>query len=371
MRRFFAVGDPQAELSKLLAVLGHHGLLDANEQLRPEVGLVSMGDHFDFGAPRDEAHRIAIGLEGERILEWLSAHPEDQVRILVGNHDLARVQELAPFDDASFGAAREAAAAIAAMPEAEREDATAAFHECFAPLPTPGVATRDFSAFAASQRPLVQRLLVSGRFEAAIEAEIGGRACLLNHTGVTTRELRLLEVAGSGEGPSDPSVADVAGALNDFFRARVAEAGAKWALDEHALLDLAPLYHMGVPGQEAGGWLAARPANRDRASDEDLAWSEARPRRYDPRALAPGLLQAVGHTQHKKLLSELAPWTSEAAHASTYELRSLVVRGGNVRYRAGVDVSASDATVIFTDVRLLEAPPDEAALLPLDAVRPR
>lgn len=370
MRRFFAIGDPQAELSKLLAVLGHHGLLDESDQLRPEIGLVTMGDHFDFGVPRDEAHRVAIGREGEQILEWLSAHPEDQVRILVGNHDLARVQELAPFDDADFGAARACAMEIARMPEDEREDATRTFHERFASLPTPGVAARDLSGFAASQRPLVQRLLASGRFEAAIEAQVGGRPCLLNHTGVTTRELRLLGAAGYELGEA-PDVARVAAAMTDFFRQRVDAAAARWSTDEHAPLDLAPLYHAGVPGLEAGGWLAARPANRDRASSDDWAWNEARPRRYDPRALAPGLLQAVGHTQHKKLAEALLPWTDEAANASMFELRSLVVRDGDVRYRPGVDVSPSDASLIFTDVRLVEAPPERAGLLALDAVAPR
>ena len=52
-----AIGDPQASLSTFLRILDLNGLLGDDGRLRPEVGLVSMGDHFDWGRPEDRAHR--------------------------------------------------------------------------------------------------------------------------------------------------------------------------------------------------------------------------------------------------------------------------------------------------------------------------
>ena len=46
-RRHVAMGDPQAPFATVLAVLDRHGLLKNDGQLRDDVQLVSMGDHFD------------------------------------------------------------------------------------------------------------------------------------------------------------------------------------------------------------------------------------------------------------------------------------------------------------------------------------
>src|SRR5690349_20656807 len=98
-----AIGDPQAPLPKVLEILDRHDLLGDDGRVHPRAQLVSMGDHFDWGAP-DE--RSFAGESGYALLAWFAAHPREQVSILVGNHDLARVGELVPFDDARFAAAR-------------------------------------------------------------------------------------------------------------------------------------------------------------------------------------------------------------------------------------------------------------------------
>src|SRR5262249_52304251 len=103
-----ACGDPQAPFSTLLAILDRHGLLAEDGRLRPEVRLVSLGDHFDYGPPDI---RLEAGRNGVLAMSWLAAHPEDQVTILLGNHDLARAGELVRFDDAAFQSAHEEALA--------------------------------------------------------------------------------------------------------------------------------------------------------------------------------------------------------------------------------------------------------------------
>ena len=111
--QWWCFGDPQAGFDTFCAVLEHHGLLDDDGLLRSDVGLVSMGDHFDYGAgkhdPVGEAER---GLEGQRILAFLAAHPRSQVRILLGNHDAARVIEFAHLDDERFGVMKAASHAV-------------------------------------------------------------------------------------------------------------------------------------------------------------------------------------------------------------------------------------------------------------------
>jgi hypothetical protein len=52
-QRRVAIGDPQASIETFLAVLDRHALLGDHGRLLPEVQLVSMGDHFDWGGPGD------------------------------------------------------------------------------------------------------------------------------------------------------------------------------------------------------------------------------------------------------------------------------------------------------------------------------
>src|SRR5437762_1950925 len=66
-----AVGDGQAPISTFLAILDRHGLLGDDGRLQPQVALVSIGDHFDYGPA---AWRQAATREGLQLLAWLAAH---------------------------------------------------------------------------------------------------------------------------------------------------------------------------------------------------------------------------------------------------------------------------------------------------------
>ena len=73
--RRVVIGDPQAPLSRVLAILDRHDLLGADGRLRPAVQLISIGDHFDWGAPAERARARHDGLA---LLAWLAAHASDR-----------------------------------------------------------------------------------------------------------------------------------------------------------------------------------------------------------------------------------------------------------------------------------------------------
>ncbi|MBL8957311.1 MAG: metallophosphoesterase, partial [Myxococcaceae bacterium] len=91
-----AIGDAQAPLATFLGVLDRDGLIGDDGRLKPDVHLVSIGDHFDYGPPEWRSRATA---EATALLAWLAAHPADQVTLILGNHDQARVAELGAFDD--------------------------------------------------------------------------------------------------------------------------------------------------------------------------------------------------------------------------------------------------------------------------------
>src|SRR5438552_2028893 len=165
--RTFVMGDPQAPFAKVLAVLDRHGAL-TGDRLADDVVLVSIGDHFDYDL--DDPH--TAGSEGLALLRWLASHDPAQVVILFGNHDAARVMELATIDDAAFAAAR-------ACPPSD-------FAARFPTLPPHGVLARDYASFSVAQRELVTALLVAARFRLAAVGTLAGRDVLLTHAGVTT-----------------------------------------------------------------------------------------------------------------------------------------------------------------------------------------
>jgi hypothetical protein len=182
-----AVGDPQAPFAKLLAILDHHRLLGENGRLRPDVRLISLGDHFDYGPPD---MRAEAGRNGVLALSWLAAHPKDQVIILVGNHDLARVGALFAFDDAAFEAVhREALAAYRAR--ATNPALEAAFVERHPAFPIAEILARDYSTYSVSQRDLVRRLLGQRRVRLAYARD---PSLLFVHAGVTLDDLALAGV---------------------------------------------------------------------------------------------------------------------------------------------------------------------------------
>ena len=118
--RSFVMGDPQTTFDKVMAVLAHHDAL-AGDRLAADVDLVSIGDHFDH----DLADPVAAGRESMRVLRWLVAQG-DQVTLLFGNHDAARVMEMIGFDDARFTAAR----TLATTPRTRRSSARSSSSSC-------------------------------------------------------------------------------------------------------------------------------------------------------------------------------------------------------------------------------------------------
>jgi len=328
-----AVGDPQAPFATFLAILRRHGLLTGADRLRDEVALVSIGDHFDWGGRADREDAARGGLE---LLAWLASHPPDQVALVAGNHDLARVGELAAFDDARFAAAQAEADRI------DQDGAGAhaleqAFRERYPELPTAECAARDLGSFRAEQRALVTELLRAGRFCLGLAA---ADDLLLCHAGVTRDELALLGL----EADRAPDARAIAGALNAALDAAVA------AWDGHGPLRIAGLHEPGsAAAGETRGALLQRPAHPTSDPDGGLFAGPPR-RRFDPRWLPAGLTQAVGHIRDAKCRALLAPW-SDASPAQDGPLRHLRVSGDDVRYARGLPAQPDpgSATLVFLD----------------------
>jgi hypothetical protein len=323
-----AMGDPQAPLATMLEVLDHVGLLSSQGTLAPWAQLVSMGDHFDWGPP---SKRERATLDGLSVLSWLSSHPEEQVALLLGNHDLARVCELGAFeDDAAFLTARAEAERAFAGGQADAE-----------------LLARDYSCFSMEQRRMVELLLRSGRFRLAHAHQ----DLLLLHAGATTADLEAVGVTGE-------TAEVVAAGLQAFLAARVAA----WT---GGRLGIEPWHLPGDAARgNARGALVHRPAEPGAAKPEDL---EGPPRRrFDPRSLPTGYAQVIGHIRDEKCRQTMGPWC-EAAPAGDGPLRSLVIEGQAVAYRAGCHPGAR---LYFTDGGMNHASPDRYQLLDLDTRRP-
>jgi hypothetical protein len=352
--RTLVLGDMQAPLDTLLAVLDRHGAL-AGDTLRAGVHLVSVGDHVDFG---DDPERAAT--EGERVLDWMAAQAPERLTLLLGNHDAARVMEFAGWSDARFSAARIGARAVHALPAgAARDAAEAAFRACHPGVPTLDLVRRDYAGYTEGQAARIAGLLRAGRMRlAATVRDADGRALLVTHAGVTRRELELLV----GGGWLDPACADdavaVAASLERFLDAALR----RWeepAAPAHPL-DLAPLYLAGVPGQEAGGLLYHRPATDDDAlrPKRDRAWEldPTRPRRYAPARLPRGFSQVCGHTPHARAWRELVGFT-DGPMGSGGAVRTLLV-GAAPRYvaRRLPPAGLGEAHVYYVDAQPAHTP---------------
>lgn len=146
----------QAPLARILAVLDRHGALDGvpnpsdaspGVRLRDDIHLVSIGDHVDFGKDVTLA-----AVEGLRVLDWLAGHPSEQVTLLLGNHDAARVIELAGWSNARFSSARAAGKGVLDLEAANADPATlaaagASFSEAFPDAVTPALVARDYASY--------------------------------------------------------------------------------------------------------------------------------------------------------------------------------------------------------------------------------
>ena len=332
------IGDPQAPLARFFEILDRHGLRGPDGNLRPGVHLVSIGDHFDFGAGPEVARAAADGLA---LLGWLAAHPPEQVTILAGNHDLGRVGELVGFDDARFAEARRDAELVAADVAAgvDPDDAEARFLSRWPELPSSELARRDFSAFTAAQRALVEELLASGRMRLAYAAAADLLVC---HAGATR--------------------AYVGDATNAFEIADALDARLDRALAARRPGERLVIEGLHTPGDaaygEGDGMLYHRPASDARGR-----------RRFDPRDLPRGLTQVIGHIRDAKCRKLLAPWLDPSEPELDGPLRHLVVRAdGSVHYARGLRARGDgEAMLVFADGGMHYGNPAAYELFDLDA----
>lgn len=342
-RRWLAVGDPQSTPERFFSFLDRYDALSEDGGLAKDVGLLSIGDHFDYGTDAASASR-----DGLAILRWLSEQPADCIVLIAGNHDLCRVIELAHETDDSFAAAREAAFAN-----------DPSFSTRFPHIPTPLIAMRDFNGFTVAQRTLVQSLLLQRRFALAAIATVNGHRAVVVHAGVSARELELLGILHSREPER------IARALNTWLDDRVARVSSVWRSGHAAPLDLEPLHFGGGAGVEGSGFLYQRPVN-----PAVVPAGGDRPRRLDARELPRDLLQIVGHTGHKKSREELGDWVTPAAKRVEFGggLRTLQIAEvptyelGLLPHRAGA------ATMIMIDAGMSDSRVGDYPLLPLSDV---
>ena len=339
-----AVGDPQAPLETFLALLDRRALLGSDGRLLPHVQLVSMGDHFDWGRTEERAR---VSAESQALFAWLCAHPSDQVVVLLGNHDLARVCDLHGFTGARFEEAL--ALAQAAYREGDPDpEAERTFQARYPMFPTAEVVARDWASFEPSQSALVEGALAAGRVKLA---HADDAQTLLLHAGVTRPTLAALAVR------EDADAFHIARALNVFLHKRFVHRG-------DGPLDLSPLH---VPGSAATG--EGRGIFFHRACHPEQG--APRPgRAFDPRDLPPGLTQIIGHVQDAKSRKLLGPWADSAAPTPGV-LRQLVVADGQVHYAHGTwRVPEGAAALVFTDGGMLRTPLERYQLLDLDARAP-
>jgi hypothetical protein len=347
-----AIGDPQAPIGVFLKILDDHDLLGENGRLKPHVALTSMGDHFDWGGA---AQRSQASVEGLEILAWLAAHPRDQTTILAGNHDLARVGELARFDDATFAEAHAAAVSVYPQKDPELEKR---FLTRFPNLASSEIAARDFSAFSVALRELVVSLLRDRRLRVA---QAVGRNFMLSHAGVTIDDLDAVHLPQKRRADA----AEIAYALNAILDAAVD----RW--------DGSPMRIEGLhrPGDaqhgEGRGIFYHRPVHLD--APTDASKNQLR-RRFDPRRLPLDLTQAIGHSRDEKCRSLLRAWC-DGEPAIDGPVRVLRTDGDRASYaRVGSEnpatlaaFQAKMATLFFVDGGMSYAKPGDYQLLDLDS----
>jgi hypothetical protein len=340
-----AMGDPQAPLERVLEILHGHGLLGDDGWLVPSVRLVTMGDHVDWGPV---AARAAAAYDGIRLLAWLSAHPADQVILLAGNHDLARVGELARLTDEAYLHARTEAdrGYHDRSPVRPEEDFRRSYE-----MPGWELLARDLSAFRSEQRAWVTALLRAGRLRLACAVE----GVLLTHAGVTDRELDALAL----HGPDRANPEAIADALQDRF----AQAIRRWRA---GVLHVANL-HAPADRRDAAGMLHHRIV---RAPALEEPRSDGLSRHAPVASLPAGVIQAIGHVRDRSSRKQLGMDPNEA---TVGRLRTLVVHRERWRYEVGASDGTPEgaAVVIHTDGAMLDAPPEAYELLDLRRRAPR
>lgn len=343
-----AMGDPQAPFARVLGVLSHHGLLDPRRRglprLRPSARLLSIGDHFDWGS-NAPAERNAAARDGEDCLRFLARHSREQVVILAGNHDLARVGELMGVDDHTFATIQDAADRHYYGGGALADEGR--FFRLCSFLPSTEIVARDLSTYRASQQALVLNLLRKRRLRLA-HAENG---LLFTHAGITRRALWRLGLT------EDNDAATIADGLNAALD-RAVDSCLRGS--RRRPLHIPAIFRPGDAIGEGDGVLYHRPTFVD-----DEQWLE--PRRFDPRKLPRGLWQVVGHVRDKRCVEALGRWSEAVAHKNGV-IRHLTVIDGDVTYRHGppparATLPATAAVMIFIDGAMGATEPVDYQLL--------
>lgn len=335
------MGDPQCPLDVMLEVLGRAHLLTGSGRLKPEVQLLSVGDHFDWGTPSEREQAATDGLA---ILAWLAAHPADQVLICAGNHDLSRVADLIHHDDAGFASLQ----ALADAQSPDDPDAEAAFLQHRPGLATSGLARRDISSFREVQRHWVMHLLEHRRLRLA---HAMGPSLLVTHAGVTLDEASMLGLPPSqlADAPAWERTLNVA-----LDRA--------WQLRGDGPLSIPGLYRPGTVEDGEGVGVVFHRADIH-------AGSRSPPRRrYLPQRLPRGLTQVIGHIRDHKSRTLLGLSTASARDGV---LRHLVVRAdGTFEYAHGTRSAAGpeEAVMLYVDGSLHSAAHEAFELLDLDTL---
>lgn len=341
-KRWVAIGDPQAPLARFLDVLDQHRVLGEDGWVAPDVQLISIGDHFDWGGAED-AGRAAD--EGLALLGWLASHDESSVVLIAGNHDLGRVGELATFDDETFAAIRREAVEVYAGGKPDR-DAELDFLSRWPALPTAELAARDFAGFRAQQRVLVTCLLRQGRLRLAYAPN---DRLLFLHAGVTTPQLEHLAIDPRG----------TARAIASALDARLAQAVRTWSGPPERLV----IEGVHRPGDAASG------------EGDGMLYHRAgripKARRYDPRTLPRGLVQAIGHVRDKKSRELLGTEWTDSLAPQDGALRHLTTDGTAVRYARGLPASIDPglATMVFLDGGMAHTDPARYEVLESSSLR--
>jgi hypothetical protein len=345
-----AVGDPQASLEKLLSIFERNDFLIGGA-LRSHVHVIFMGDYFDYGPPslREEAARSGIEL-----FEWILRQHKQQVTILLGNHDLARLCELSEFRSAEeFQAAHQLA--LKAYRGGDVDIALESHLKTLYPnLVDAETIARDFSCFAPAQRALLISALRQGRIRVAHVH----RGALFVHAGVTRRDLQRLN-------PAEETAEAYARCLNSFFEERVAVFLKDIEGDARGALDLQFLH---VPPSRKTGWgrgiFFQRPGDPS-ASKHPEDFEGLTRARYSPLEL-PNFLQVVGHTRDKKCRETMPLW-SDAGEAQDGALRSLQIENGFPTYRRGIHYNSR---MIFTDGAMFHSSVEAYELLNCETFQP-
>jgi hypothetical protein len=365
--RSVAIGDLQASAQRIFEVFAYHDLLAEDGRLRRDVQLLSIGDHFDYGTRAggliDQARS-----DGLDVLCYLAAHHAEQVVILLGNHDLARVMELSGATEARFAEAALLAGELIAYrdvdPEGYQDRVANEYIVRFPEMPGPGLVHRDYSAFTCEQRDRVQSLLLARRLRLAATARLpSGQVVLATHAAVTMREIAMLDV-------SVVAASEIEAALARRLESAILAVEAAWQIGDPMPLSLSPLHHPGSIGRdgmpglpEGGGMFTHRPADPQRPG-ADRKWEAApgRPRRFHPRSLPAGMLQLAGHTGHPKCVEELARWAEPNLHEVPCGRRSLRVRGDEIRYQVGIARPDDGETILYLIDPSMHRAPDAASV---------